>query len=214
MGSARLAWQRGRGHGGRVVPRVLDALTLAYGAAVVARPEAMTRPAGLEEMAASSTRTHRIVRAAGIRDVVSGATLLLLPAGAPLQWAVVARRACDPGDAGGFGFAWPRARGEARRRFHSGRGPVPHHARRRRPDDVRRVSTIGGVLAGRRQALRRPDRVACLVGGVGAGTAMPRALPVPVPAQPPVRAEDETERGGIGAHGREVRWSASSPAEQ
>lgn len=88
-------------------PRVLGALTLAYGAAVVAHPAVLTRPAGLERAVASSPRTRAVVRAVGLRDVLSGATMVLLPTGRPLRSAVAARVLCDLGDVVGFGIASP-----------------------------------------------------------------------------------------------------------
>jgi hypothetical protein len=96
------------------VPRLLGALTLAYGATVAARPTALTRPAGLETAARPSPRAHRVARAIGLRDVVSGAAMVLAPAGPPLQRAVAVRVACDLGDVVGFGLGSPGAGNKAK----------------------------------------------------------------------------------------------------
>jgi len=108
-----IARQRRR-HGAAKAPRLLGALTLAYGAAVAARPQVLTRPAGLESASRTSRRARRVARAVGMRDVVSGAAMLLAPAGPPLQRAVAVRVACDLGDVAGFGLASPGARNKAK----------------------------------------------------------------------------------------------------
>jgi hypothetical protein len=96
------------------VPRLLGALTLAYGAAVAARPQVLTKPAGLETAAGPSPRVRRVARAIGMRDVLSGAAMVLAPAGRPLQRAVAVRVACDLGDVIGFGLGSPGARSKAK----------------------------------------------------------------------------------------------------
>jgi hypothetical protein len=93
---------------------LLGALTLAYGAAVAVRPRLLTRPAGLETETQPSPRARRTARTIGIRDVVSGASMLLAPAGPALQRAVAARVACDVGDVVGFGIGSPGARNKAK----------------------------------------------------------------------------------------------------
>jgi hypothetical protein len=103
-----------RHDGAAKAPRLLGALTLAYGAAVATRPQVLTRPAGLETASRTSPRARRVARAIGMRDVVSGATMLLAPAGRPLQRAVAARVVCDLGDVAGFGLASPGARNKAK----------------------------------------------------------------------------------------------------
>jgi hypothetical protein len=96
------------------VPRLLGALTLAYGAAVAARPQVLTKPAGLETAAGPSPRARRVARAIGMRDVLSGAAMVLAPAGRPLQRAVAVRVACDLGDVVCFGLGSPGARNKAK----------------------------------------------------------------------------------------------------
>ncbi|MGH3355153.1 MAG: hypothetical protein ACRDOJ_04600 [Nocardioidaceae bacterium] len=96
------------------LPRLLGGLTLAYGAAVVARPEVLTRPVGLEGSAAGSRTTRRVIRAVGVRDVLSGAAMWLVPRGRPLRLAVTVRVACDIGDVVGLGVACPGRRNKAK----------------------------------------------------------------------------------------------------
>ena len=90
------------------VPRVLGALTAAYGMYTLARPHSLARAAGLVtpgRPASSSTRTLGWV--IGARDLVSGAAVMLAPSGVALRTALAVRVACDAGDAIGFGVAVP-----------------------------------------------------------------------------------------------------------
>ncbi|MGH3314972.1 MAG: hypothetical protein ACRDO0_02395 [Nocardioidaceae bacterium] len=114
MTISRLAAHRRRGAARVPLPRLLGALTLAYGAAVAARPALLTRQAGLETAVWSSPRARRVARAIGMRDVVSGAAMVLAPAGRPLQRAVAVRVACDLGDVVGFGLGLLGARNKAK----------------------------------------------------------------------------------------------------
>jgi hypothetical protein len=114
MTTNRLAAHKYPGAARVPVPRLLGALTLAYGAAVAARPRVLTGPAGLETAARPSPRARRIARAVGMRDVVSGAAMVLAPAGRPLQRAVAVRVACDLADVVGFGLGSPGARNKAK----------------------------------------------------------------------------------------------------
>jgi hypothetical protein len=114
MTTSRLSTHRRRAAANVPVPRVLGALTLAYGAAVAARPRVLTKPAGLETAARPSPRARRVARAIGTRDVASGAAMLLAPAGRPLQRAVAVRVACDLGDVVGFGIGSPGARNKVK----------------------------------------------------------------------------------------------------
>ena len=89
-------------------PRILGALTAAYGAYTFARPHSLMRIAGLEppDLPVSQQR-KALGRAIGARDLASGASMMLTPAGMAMQGAIMARVACDLGDAIGFGLAVP-----------------------------------------------------------------------------------------------------------
>ncbi len=76
-------------------PRVLGAATAAYSAAVIVKPEVLTRPTGLGDSAA----TRILSTAVGARDLVSGLAVALAPAGAPMRLALMVRVAMDVGDA-------------------------------------------------------------------------------------------------------------------
>jgi hypothetical protein len=87
-----------------VFPRVLGALTLAYGAYTLARPQSLVRAAGLERTPDTVTRTGLTLgRVIGARDVLSGLAMTLASPGAPLRSAVLVRVACDASDVVGFG---------------------------------------------------------------------------------------------------------------
>ena len=91
------------------VPRVLGALTAAYGAYTLARPQSLARVAGLVTRdRPASDGTRNLGWAIGARDLVSGAALMLAPRGAALRTALAVRVACDAGDAIGFGVSVPR----------------------------------------------------------------------------------------------------------
>jgi hypothetical protein len=93
-----------------VIPRVLGALTAAYGAYTLARPHSLARVAGLVTPERPASRaTRNLGWAIGGRDLASGAAIMLAPAGAALRTALAVRVACDAGDAIGFGVAVPRS---------------------------------------------------------------------------------------------------------
>jgi hypothetical protein len=89
-------------------PRVLGALTAAYGAYTLARPHSLARLAGLlTSDRPASPATRNLGWAIGARDVVSGTAMMLAPPGPALRAALVARVAFDAGDAIGFGVTVP-----------------------------------------------------------------------------------------------------------
>jgi hypothetical protein len=93
-----------------VVPRALGALTAAYGAFTLVRPQSLARMAGLltpDRPARAATRN--LGWAIGARDLISGGAMMLATPGAPLRVALAARVACDAGDAIGFGVLVPRS---------------------------------------------------------------------------------------------------------
>jgi hypothetical protein len=90
--------------------RVLGGLTAGYGAYNVVRPHSLARSTGLDTHDQPTTRTSTTLgRAIGMRDVLSGTSMLLAPAGAPRRLALAVRVTCDLGDAIGFGLAVPRS---------------------------------------------------------------------------------------------------------
>jgi hypothetical protein len=91
------------------IPRLLGALTAAYGAYTLARPHSLARAAGLVTPDRPPSRaTRNLGWAIGARDLVSGAAMMLAPRGSALQAALAVRVACDAGDAIGFGVAVPQ----------------------------------------------------------------------------------------------------------
>jgi hypothetical protein len=90
------------------IPRVLGALTAAYGAYTLARPHSLARVAGLVTPDRPPSRAMRNLGwAIGGRDLLSGAAMMLAPPGTALRTALAVRVACDAGDAIGFGVAVP-----------------------------------------------------------------------------------------------------------
>ena len=89
-------------------PRILGGLAAAYGAHTFARPHSLMRAVGLEPGDLPVSQRHKgLGRAIGARDVVSGVSMMLAPAGTAMQAAIVARVACDLGDTIGFGLVVP-----------------------------------------------------------------------------------------------------------
>jgi hypothetical protein len=92
-------------------PRVLGLLTAAYGAYTLARPESLPRTVGLDRGERDGAATGRALgRLVGARDLVSGASMVLLPPGPALRTAIAARVACDASDAVAFGSTAPSDR--------------------------------------------------------------------------------------------------------
>ena len=90
------------------IPRVLGALTAAYGTYTLARPYSLARAAGLVTPGRpASSSTRNLGWAIGARDLVSGAAVMLAPSGVALRTALAVRVACDAGDAIGLGVAVP-----------------------------------------------------------------------------------------------------------
>ena len=91
-----------------LVPRALGALTAAYGAYTVVRPQSLARTAGLLTQDRPASRaTRNLGWGIGTRDLISGGAMMPAPPGAPLRAALDARVACDAGDAIGFGVSVP-----------------------------------------------------------------------------------------------------------
>lgn len=90
--------------------RALGAATAAYSVALLARPEVLLDPCGLEPTDA----TKALARCIGARDVAIGTAMVAAPDGAARRVAVAARVLSDWGDAAVLGPAL-RSRGTARK---------------------------------------------------------------------------------------------------
>ncbi|GAA3883838.1 hypothetical protein GCM10022243_55710 [Saccharothrix violaceirubra] len=87
--------------------KLIGLATAAYGAAVVVRPEVLTKPTGLATR--PTPAISALVRSVGTRDVVSGLSVALAPEGTPTRAALAVRIAMDLGDAAVLGAAAPTA---------------------------------------------------------------------------------------------------------
>lgn len=86
-------------------PRLMGAATVALGVVVMIRPGLLAGPSGHTDEAGRVPRDTRVLmNAMGLRDIATGAAMLLAPEGAPLRTAVATRAACDLGDAVAFGL--------------------------------------------------------------------------------------------------------------
>ncbi|GAA4900827.1 hypothetical protein [Streptomonospora salina] len=94
-----------------LVPRTLGAVTIAFSAAIMARPHLMAGPSGHTAPDGSVPRDTRLLMyAIGVRDMATGALMLTAPGPAAMRAAVAARVACDIGDALVFGTRLPLRR--------------------------------------------------------------------------------------------------------
>ncbi|MBW8481633.1 hypothetical protein [Actinomadura parmotrematis] len=98
-----------------VLVRAVGALTAAYSAALLVKPEVLAGPCGLvDEWGDPLPGVATLTRAVGARDLVGGLAVALAPAGRPLDVAVASRVAADLGDAVVLGTLLPRdKRGKA-----------------------------------------------------------------------------------------------------
>jgi hypothetical protein len=88
--------------------RLLGLATAGYGAAIIARPRLLARPCGLTgEHGRVPPTTALLVGAIGVRDLASGAAMVLAPPGRARQIAVGVRVLSDTGDALLFGTKLP-----------------------------------------------------------------------------------------------------------
>lgn len=80
-------------------PRLMGALTLAYSAAVVAKPKVLAGPCGLTDDLGEVPRdVAATVRAISTRDAVISAAMLVAPAGPALRTMTAVRGLCDLSD--------------------------------------------------------------------------------------------------------------------
>jgi hypothetical protein len=94
------------------LPRIVGALTALYGISAVLKPGVIARHGELADPADRRAGVTLLSVTIGIRDLVSGAAILLAPAGGALLAALAARVSFDTGDAVAFGrlLPTPRAR--------------------------------------------------------------------------------------------------------
>ncbi len=90
--------------------RTFGLLTAAYGVSAILRPGTLARYSGLGDPAAPGATVRALSATIGVRDLCSGATIVLAPPGLPLRTALVARAAFDAGDAVVFGTLCPTRR--------------------------------------------------------------------------------------------------------
>lgn len=89
----------------RILPRLLGAITAAYGMAITVRPALLARPCGLPDSPANRT----LIGGIGMRDVAIGGAMVLAPRVTALRSAVLARVIADTSDALVFGTRLPAA---------------------------------------------------------------------------------------------------------
>lgn len=90
------------------LPRFLGAITAAYSAVIVVRPDVLARPCGLTELDGSvSAGVRTLVAGIGARDAAIGAAMMLAPRGTALRSAIAARVVADVADAVAFGTGLP-----------------------------------------------------------------------------------------------------------
>lgn len=91
-------------------PRIVGVLTAIYGVSALVRPDVISRHGELASPEDRRSGVHLLSAILGIRDVVSGAAILVAPAGGVLLGTLGARVAIDTGDAIAFGRLLPTAR--------------------------------------------------------------------------------------------------------
>lgn len=94
------------------VPRILGALTAAYGVGALVRPQILARQVGMLEPDGGVSPALRIAAGLiGVRDIAAAGWLTVAPAGPALRTAIVARVIFDAGDAALFGTLSPSPEG-------------------------------------------------------------------------------------------------------
>ena len=78
--------------------QMMGFLTAAYGCALIAKPEVLIRPVGIQDHDTGA----RVARLLGVRDVLSGLAMIAAPPGPALAVAVAARVASDLSDVASF----------------------------------------------------------------------------------------------------------------
>lgn len=98
------------------LPRLLGALTAAYGAGLLVSPkQLLAQPCDLTEGDGSvSAPVATLSRAIGARDVISGLLMCAAPRGNALRAAIAVRAASDLADAAVLGVSLPNAQARAK----------------------------------------------------------------------------------------------------
>ncbi len=97
-----------------IAARVFGGLTAAYGLSALLTAAPLTRHGELGDPDDPPPAAKLLSTTFGVRDVVSGLTILTAPPGRPLRLALAARIAFDAGDAIGFAALGPTAKARAK----------------------------------------------------------------------------------------------------
>jgi Domain of unknown function (DUF4267) len=92
------------------VARTIGVLTAAYGVSAILRPQTLARWTELGDPASPSAAVRALSTSIGVRDLCSGAAIVLAPRGRALRTALVVRATLDAGDAIVFGTLCPTRR--------------------------------------------------------------------------------------------------------
>jgi hypothetical protein len=92
------------------VARTIGVLTAAYGVSAILRPQTLARWTELGDPASPSAAVRALSASIGVRDLCSGAAIVLAPRGRALRTALVVRATLDAGDAIVFGRLCPTRR--------------------------------------------------------------------------------------------------------
>ena len=94
----------------RRFPRIFGAVTAAYGVSALWTAAPLTRHAELGDPANPPAAARLLSATFGVRDLISGMTIVAAPSGRSMQAALAARVAIDAGDAVGFAVLAPTRR--------------------------------------------------------------------------------------------------------
>jgi hypothetical protein len=92
------------------VARTIGVLTAAYGVSAILRPQTLARWTELGDPASPGAAVRALSVSIGVRDLCSGAAIVLAPRGRALRTALVVRATLDAGDAIVFGTLCPTRR--------------------------------------------------------------------------------------------------------
>jgi hypothetical protein len=92
------------------VARTIGVLTAAYGLSAILRPQTLARWTGLGDPASPSADVRALSASIGVRDLCSGAAIVLAPRGRALRTTLAVRATLDAGDAIVFGALCPTRR--------------------------------------------------------------------------------------------------------
>lgn len=92
------------------LPRIFGAVTAAYGVSALWTAAPLTRHAELGDPANPPAAARLLSATFGVRDLISGMTIVAAPSGRSMQAALAARVVIDAGDAVGFAVLAPTRR--------------------------------------------------------------------------------------------------------